>query len=521
MEYLEGKNLLNILSERGPLSLDETLQVVSPIAAALTYAHGKGVYHRDIKPANIMVFPDGRSVITDFGLAHLESTSMTTAGQFLGSPSYMSPEQIMGHEMTPQSDVFSLSVVTYEMLTGQKPFPGENITTVVYKVVHSPPVPPHEHNPVLPADYKEIFECALAKNPSARFASFAELVAALNLKEFDRLELPVATPTDTEETLAARAPDVPTGHPDAQETAGLPTPVVAAESTASITERKRDSAKRWLKPPAALAVVAALALMVWLSYLLGRPPTYDLRVESDPEGAEVWLDGEIVGASPVDLPSLRKGEHLLRVTKDGFLEHEETIELTGEGPGEPILFALQPENVTLFLESVPEGASVTIDGEPAGHTPLKDVEVEPGQHEVQVSRAGYETWRSVVVARAGETVDLVARLRATPPAPRKTNTGGLVELGPEDKPAKRISGTAPSYPPMARKLKQQGRVTVEFTLTEAGVPTEIQVLESGGPILDKAVLESIAEWRYEPAERNGVPVRVKMRARQTFRLGSR
>ena len=198
MEYLEGKNLLNILSERGPLSLDETLQVVSPIAAALTYAHGKGVYHRDIKPANIMVFPDGRSVITDFGLAHLESTSRTTAGQFLGSPSYMSPEQIMGHEMTPQSDVFSLSVVTYEMLTGQKPFPGENITTVVYKVVHSPPVPPHEHNPVLPADYKEIFECALAKNPSARFASFAELVAALNLKEFDRLELPVATPTDTD-----------------------------------------------------------------------------------------------------------------------------------------------------------------------------------------------------------------------------------------------------------------------------------------------------------------------------------
>ena len=129
MEYLEGTDLLNLMAEKGPLSLDETLSIVSPVADALAYAHGRGVFHRDIKPANIMLFPDGRPVITDFGLAHLESTVMTAAGQFLGSPSYMSPEQVLGENITPRADIFSLCVVTYEMLTGKKPFPGDNVTS--------------------------------------------------------------------------------------------------------------------------------------------------------------------------------------------------------------------------------------------------------------------------------------------------------------------------------------------------------------------------------------------------------
>ena len=214
------------------------------------------------------------------------------------------------------------------------------------------------------------------------------------------------------------------------------------------------------------------------------------------------------------------GAHDVRVEKEGFLPLEDRFELIAGAAIEPLVFALQSARISLFLESVPAGAAVTIDGEHSGQTPLEDVELEPGQHEIQVSRRGYNSWRRVLVAQAGESVDLVARLRAravrtaskasaaasAPEAP-----AGLVELGPNDTPAKHISGRAPGYPPMARRLKQQGRVTIEFVVTEEGVPTELVVIESAGAILDKAVLDSLRKWRYEPAKRNNEPVRVKIR----------
>ncbi len=530
MEYLEGKNLLKLIAEKGCLTLDETLTIVSPIADALAYAHGKGVFHRDIKPANIMVFPDGRPVITDFGLAHLESTVMTAAGQFLGSPSYMSPEQVLGEEITPRADVFSLCVVSYEMLTGQKPFPGENVTSVIYKVVHAQPVPPHELNPELPTEYEHIFVRALAKNPAQRFQSFSEFVAALNLEEFDRLEMPTL-----EATQVAIKPDKPATPVkqdlpipgEEQETVSLPAPAV--ESQSSITERKRPSRmKRNALIAAAAAVLLALAGFL-LPNFLADPVITGLGVETNPDGAEVWIDDALAGTSPFELDSLALGAHDVRVTKEGFLPLEDSFEFTDVESAEPLFFALQPDRINLFLESVPDDAAVLVDGEPAGTTPLEDFELAPGQHEVEVAHRGYETWRSAVVAQAGESVNLVARLRrdATAPKPKASATtvaepaspGGVVELGPDDKQPERISGKPPRYPAMARKLNQQGRVTVEFILTEEGVPEQLQVIESAGTVLDQAVMDSLAEWRYTPAEKNGVKVRVKQRVRQTFRLG--
>lgn len=519
MEYLEGRNLLNLIAEKGKLTLDETLSIVSPIADALAYAHSKGVFHRDIKPANIMVFPDGRPVITDFGLAHLESTVMTAAGQFLGSPSYMSPEQVLGEEITPRADVFSLCVVSYEMLTGHKPFPGENVTSVIYKVVHAQPVPPHELNPELPREYEHIFARALAKNPAQRFQTFSEFVSALNLEEFDRLEIPLQ-----EQTQISINGDALTSK-DEQETVSLPTPAV--ESQSSITERKRPSRAKRNALLAAAALLVAVAGFL-LPRLLAEPVVNELAVTTNPDGAEVWIDDTLAGTTPFELSALALGAHDVRVTKEGFLPLEDRFEIGDVASAEPLYFALQPDRINLFLESVPEGAAVLVDGEKAGTTPLEEFELAPGQHDVEVARRGYETWRSAIVAQAGESVNLVARLRreatssepmaptpsSPPPAP-----GGVVELGPNDKQPERISGKPPHYPPMARKMNQQGRVTVEFVLSEEGVPEQMQVIESAGTVLDQAVLDSLAAWRYTPAEKNGVKVRVKQRVRQTFRLG--
>ncbi|HXV61485.1 MAG TPA: TonB family protein [Vicinamibacteria bacterium] len=499
MEYLEGETLSSLLAKRGPLPLDETLQIVSPIADALAFAHDKGICHRDIKPANIMVSRDGRPVITDFGLAHLESTVMTTSGQFLGSPSYMSPEQIRGDVMSPRADIYSLCVVTYEMLTGRRPFSGENITTLVYNVVNSTPIPPHEHNPCLPRDYHDVFVRALAKDPEERFASFSEFVAALNGTDSERVTVSGAV---GEQTLVLDPGSV------------SPKPSVSREA--------HSGGRKAVAAVFVLAVLSASLLVQWY----GRAPRYEVRIQTDPPGANVVVDGTEFGPSPIGLPSLGEGKHSVRVTKDGFLPLEEVFELTGASRAESLRLALQPANVILFVDSTPPGGLVTIDGSSVGKTPLEEIELDPGQHEVHVARDGYETWRSVVAARGGESVNLVARLRSigaggSSPAAAGIRPGQLVELGPDDKPARRISGDPPGYPREARRLEQQGRVTLEFVVTDEGIPVDIRVVESAGSVLDDAVRESVAQWRFEPAEKNGVTVSVKMRIRHTFRLGTK
>ena len=501
------------------------------MADALAYAHAEGVVHRDIKPANIMILPDGRPKLTDFGLAHLESTVMTTAGQFLGSPSYMSPEQVVGGEVTARSDLYALSVVAYEMLTGDKPFPGENITTVVYKVVHSDPVPPHELNAELPPEYDDVFRKALAKDPTDRFQSFSHFVAGLNLKEFDKLTAPSPPQTVQKKRADAKA-DAEDQTLDLKASADVEE-TAAVESKASITERKRGRKGAISGRRSMLTAVAILALGIvgLVAFLATRPTLVTARIETNPADAEVYLNGTLLGSAPLELEPMPPGEHTIRIEKDGFLPLEETFLLEQDAP-EALTFALQPARVILFIESVPGGARVRVDGEAVGTTPLEDVEIEPGQHEVEVSRSGYELWRSAVVAQGGESVNLTARLRSIAPAESRPEVegpspqpvappeGGVVKLGPDDKPAKRISGNPPVYPPMARKLNQQGRVTVAFIVTEEGVPTELRIVESGGEILDSAVLHAVAEWRYEPAEKDGARVRVQMMVRQTFRLGS-
>ncbi|MEE9264623.1 MAG: TonB family protein [Vicinamibacteria bacterium] len=526
MEYLEGKSLLALIAERGSLSLDETLELVSPVADALQYAHARGIFHRDVKPANIMILEDGRPKIMDFGLAHLESTVMTSVGQFLGSPSYMAPEQIEHGEANAQADLYSLSVVTYEMLTGKKPFPGDSITTVLYKVVHAPPIPPHELKAELPREYEDIFRCALAKKPSERFTSFSEFVSALNLKQFDQLEIPVvSTPAEAAETPAA--PDVS----QQEETLALDNVALArgAKSRSSITDRRWGPRDRRTASLGAAAFVGTIAI-VWAALSLFSSGSYAPRVETYPSGAEVWIDGTLVGTAPLELPKLEGGEHDVRVAMAGFLDYESVLNIPGE---DTLVFALAPADVTLFLESQPEGAQVTIDSEVIGNAPIHDLTLEPGQHEILVERRGYDPWRSIVSAGAGESLNVEARLRRrkTAPAPTRAEPpppaaetppteGRLVTLGPDDKAPKRISGSPLSYPALARKMRQQGQVVAEFIVTEEGIPIDIRIVESASPVLGKAVLDAITEWRYEPAEKDGVKVRVQMRFRQKFSLGS-
>jgi serine/threonine-protein kinase len=181
MEFLEGDDLEKFISKKNLLPLRKVLDVVGNVAGALDYAHKEGVIHRDIKPANIMLLRSGGVKVTDFGIAKAISSSRTKTGVILGTPNYMSPEQIMGQKIDQRSDIFSLGVLFYQLLTGELPFHGDNLSSLLYQITQVKPVPVRNHDPRIPRACEQIVEKALTKNPEDRFRNAGEMYRLLNL----------------------------------------------------------------------------------------------------------------------------------------------------------------------------------------------------------------------------------------------------------------------------------------------------------------------------------------------------
>lgn len=180
MEYLEGTSLQEMLSQGMLLPLKDVNDIIIQVADALNYAHNQNVVHRDIKSGNIMLLPGMKSKIMDFGIARMSTSDLTKSGQFMGTPNYMSPEQIDGKKAVDgRSDLFSLGVIYYLLLTGERPFSGDSFTSISYKIVHVDPIPPRTINPAVPEAYNTILSRLLAKDPSQRYSSGADLVLDL------------------------------------------------------------------------------------------------------------------------------------------------------------------------------------------------------------------------------------------------------------------------------------------------------------------------------------------------------
>jgi serine/threonine protein kinase len=170
MEFLEGRELRDVLKEGTLLPVEQVLNIVAQVAQGLAYAHEHDIIHRDVKPSNIMVIRDGNVKITDFGIARMGSSSVRTqTGMVLGSPKYMSPEQVMGKTIDQRSDIFSLGVMLYEMLTGQAPFDGENVNAIMYQTLNAITPPPSTLNPSVPEMVNFIVAKALAKKVEDRY----------------------------------------------------------------------------------------------------------------------------------------------------------------------------------------------------------------------------------------------------------------------------------------------------------------------------------------------------------------
>jgi eukaryotic-like serine/threonine-protein kinase len=316
MEYVPGSSLKTLVREHGPLEPAVAIDIVAQILQAARFAHAHGVIHRDLKPHNVILDEEGRARVTDFGIAQAGASEMTMTGSIMGTAQYLSPEQAQGHAVSATSDLYSVGVILYELLTGIVPFDGDTAVAIAFKQVSAQPIPPSSANPAVPPALDEVVLRALAKDPSQRYADADEFIAAL---QSVRGSLPEATataafatpiPMTAAEQGTASHGAVPAGvalstgvrppalllPPDGS-APGRPPGAPASESERRPSSRRR----RWRWAIVALAVAAAVAAAL----LLARSPsTATLKVPKVIGQSEAAASETLRLAGLVPVPAL-------------------------------------------------------------------------------------------------------------------------------------------------------------------------------------------------------------------------
>jgi serine/threonine protein kinase len=322
MEFLEGDPLNKVIEEKR-LGMREIVNLGIQVAETLDYAHHLGIIHRDIKPSNIIVKPSGQIIITDFGIAHIEDPSsslQTQDGEILGTPAYMSPEQVKGQSVDGRSDLFSLGIILYELGTGMRPFGGENLAAIFNSIAQKNPLDPAKINPGIPKGLSQIIMKCLEKMPDKRFETGKALAEALKsyLLERKSAERTAPTPPKASKIVVLFLSIIII-------LAGVGGGIyffLKPKPEPQTTIEKKIEKK--VEPPPAPEKVRLLPL----------------RVESIPNGAEVFVDGALVGQTPtrLDLPA---GKHEVRLVLPSYYHWEAQVELKKEGIT-PLLVRLIP-----------------------------------------------------------------------------------------------------------------------------------------------------------------------------------
>lgn len=367
MEYLEGKPLSDLI-QQGRLTEDEAIHLGIQVAEALDYAHRRGIVHRDIKPSNIIVQPDGQVKITDFGIAHIDdpdATQQTQAGEILGTPAYMAPEQVLGQQVDGRTDLFSLGVILYELCVGHRPFRAESLATIFHAITHEDPPQPVLANPALGTPLSQAIMRCLAKEPADRFATGKDLTEVLKICRGSPETIQIAPPTD-------QAPQ-PT----------QPSPLI------------------WIALTLLLVVGGTAGIFV-VKQALRSPSIEDAATPRAPSTQDA--SGS---SAPSQSLSGKTGTALDRAETDRMKADPAPQAIEERKPAGGI----QGPAGSLRLESKPLGAQVLVNGEVRGLTPI-EIKLPPGSHEVRLSMENHGDWEAQVrIAENQRTVIPVELIR--------------------------------------------------------------------------------------------------------------
>ena len=445
MEFVNGPPLEKMLRREQTPDKETLLSIFRQTAAALDYAHKKGIVHRDIKPANIMIHEDGTAKVTDFGVAKIVSQEMTLAGTMLGTPSYMSPEQVQGGTISGRADQFSLAVVAYEVLTGEKPFVAEYLPTLLYKIVREEPLPPQRLNSTLGPQVETVLRKALSKNPADRYESCTDFINALatackttpgwmpiprgssqNMPTVGSQDgmaetiddgpppmppQPAATPVIAIEPIARRMQPVEPSHvgrnvilsalvvaavclgafffiqrvtAPKQETVVIATPTPAPEITPTPIPPP-PTPEATPTPVDTPAPTPAPTPDEPPPPPTPRPvqPAADaiFQLTTSPAGAEAIFDGERRCITPCTM-TLATGRHTFVVRHAGFRDAHRIIELPQDTG---LIVDLTRASGTLSLISVPPGLTVIVDGQEQSRKTPVSLTLPVGQHQIRVT----------------------------------------------------------------------------------------------------------------------------------------
>ena len=337
MEYVEGRSLKDVVRSDGPLDPARAIDLVAQILRAARFAHKRGIVHRDLKPHNVIVSADDRAKVTDFGIARAGASDMTQTGSIMGTAQYLSPEQAQGLPVSPQSDLYSVGIVLYELLTARVPFDGESAVAIALQQVGAEPVSPSQLNPGVTHELEQVVLRALEKDPAKRFADADEFLEAL---EAARASLPLSAATTG--TTPLRAPEEWT--PGPEDTAALPVvePFASSESLVQygfpvdapgpVPESEGGGRKWWL---ALLAVLVVAGLVVGGLLLFGTRQVSVPMVVGDAEAvAEQTLSakgfstqaqtrvstqpkGQVIAQKPGAGKKAKKGSRILLTVSGG------------------------------------------------------------------------------------------------------------------------------------------------------------------------------------------------------------
>jgi len=375
MEYVRGETLADLI-RKGAISGDRALEIATRLCWGLDAAHAAGVVHRDLKPANVLLAPDAEHgevpKLIDFGLAKLAAahsdSQLTRTGQIIGTPAYMSPEQIKGEKIDGRADVYSLGCVLFEMVTGRTPFAnGADDVQVLYRQMHEAPPALSRLLPEAPPALEALLHKALHKDPAQRYASTRAMAKALSTIVFNDRR---------------------------RDGSGDHSGRVALTAQRILDEDRRARTRRWAIGLSAAALVlaacAGAALLRWHG-APGRSRSL-LVVTTQPIGASVTVDGRTLEeTTPTALRDLSAGRHEVRIGKAGYADVEREL-TTAAGERAALDVALPPKTRRVEVQTAPDGATLYVDGHLVpGTTPTSVALTIDDFHELRAERLGYET----------------------------------------------------------------------------------------------------------------------------------